>query len=185
MTQVTTYGLYQDSIEKKSTQLSMDFIVPLELMSRWERCSLISDFMAQYNPLDQDILPKSTNLLSTILNELLENAIKFSTDKLVNVSIKHFGDEIEIEAINITNTENVGKLMILINSLNQTDSEVLLLQSFEKTIESPQHDYSGLGLLSLIQDYNSHLGIKIVPKSENLDHFEVYIKIQIPLKELS
>jgi hypothetical protein len=55
---------------------------PEELLASYRRCSLTADWLASYlsSELDANVRVAARNVLSTVINELLENAVKFSVD---------------------------------------------------------------------------------------------------------
>ncbi len=182
---ITAYGVYLTESEQLRSEATIDFIVPLELMSRWERCGLIADFLSKYKSFSFMGQPKAEMLLSTIINELLENAIKFSVDKnkMVNLSIKDFKHTVSIEAVNISDEEQVAKLKQYIHILKSENTDVLFFKMLERGA-SQNISYSGIGLLTLIKDYHANLGLKIVPKFEKDKFYEIYTKVVVPAESL-
>jgi hypothetical protein len=177
------FGLYLDADEKDAptSDLSMDFVVPLEFMNQWERVGLVSDFLARFQAFNSTEHKISLNTLSTIINELIENSVKFSMDKnkLVSLSLRQFESGISIETINTTNEKNAISLDRFTERLTNSDPETLFFERIEESAISNSNS-SGLGLLSILKDYNdAQLGIKIVPHSVGDDVYDVYIKVII------
>lgn len=175
------YGLYLTDEILERSNMSQNFILPLELMKNWEHCSVLSDFLAYNGALDSSFSESSRNVFSTIANELLENAVKYSFDqnKLVTLSVIFDDGDIVIETVNLTQEKNAEKLSEFVNLLqNSTDIETLFFEQLEKSFDS--HAVSGLGFLGLLKDYNIQLGIKIASHFE-LDHtYDVFVKVRIP-----
>ncbi|MBT6119947.1 hypothetical protein HOH45_00600 [bacterium] len=162
------YGLYNelDKVGVGNSEITMDFVIPLELMSEWERCGLISDYLARYEAFTFDDQELATQVLSTVINELLENAVKFSTDKnkIVNITIKHFGSFLSVEAVNNTDEKHALNLESYITKLKESSPEDFFFAQIEKNALVQSHNLSGLGLLTLVNDYEAKLGIKIQKK---------------------
>ena len=81
--------------------------IPLDLVAHWRRCGMTADFLAyflSYTFRDQDA---ALSLLSTVINELLENAVKFSVDKRrpVALALSHFGETVRIQTHNVCKDE--------------------------------------------------------------------------------
>ncbi len=166
-----THGLSDD--------LSIDFVVPLELVNQWRRCGLVADFLARSHAL-QLVCPKTAlSVLSTIINELLENAVKFSKDrnKLVTISVRQSADVVRIEVINVTDEAQAAALEGFLFQLSETDPETLFFRKVESfaALDALQ---SGIGLLMILKDYHAGLGVKISPKPDEYLH-EVSVTITI------
>jgi hypothetical protein len=187
MTINASFGIYNTPIKEKSiSDLSMDFVFPLELVTQWKRCGMVADFLADYQSFVFKHRKKAISVLSTIINELLENAVKFSSDKnkLVNLSIRHYGKLIEIETINLCNKTQAERLNSYIAKLRSSNIEKLFYDQIEYTAKQNK-SISGLGLLTLIKDYSAEIGIKIIPKIESEDSFyNIYVKIFLFIKEI-
>lgn len=181
------FGVYKNKktlSSEQSPDLSLDFVVPLELIENWKKCSLVSNFFANYQSFNFNDQEKVINILSTVINELLENAVKFTSDKnkLVSISLKHFDSKVSIETINLSNTKNITKLKDLIHKLEKSDPDTMILEQIEKTALGDLNE-SGLGLLTILRDFHANLGIKIIEKAEP-DLYEVYTKIVFSDKAL-
>src|SRR4028118_839503 len=173
---VESFPLAQDSLELTFTPHS------LPLKKRWRSNRLSANFMADYFsnflPVDEDDpaqkrrIKESKGAVSYVANELLENAIKFN-DRGTNFKIKfgiHFIGETEVTAVifasNSVNSEGANKLKEFIKEILASDPNELYLQQLEKNAES-ESDTSGLGLLTMINDYSAKIGWKFEPRAES------------------
>jgi len=183
----TSYGLYYDVDLQTAwgSEFSIDFVVPLELVSQWRRCGLVADFLANYHSFHFQNPKKALMILSTIINELLENAVKFSKDKnkLVTLSLRHSENSIFVETINVTDESNAARLDGFIFRLNQSDPESLFFEQIEECAVS-DHLSSGLGLLTILKDYEANLGVKIAPKIDDTELHEVAVTVAIQLDSI-
>lgn len=180
------YGLYETPVYDENTDadLSMNFVLPLEFMTKWARCGATSDYLAQYQSINIKQDQPTQIVMSSVINELMENAVKFSADKtkMITVSIQHYGYDVIIEAINITNQSGVNGIKRFIKKLESSSSyEDLFFEQLESSFKFDDAGLtSGIGILSILKDYSAKLGIRIEEISELNQTFRVYVQILIP-----
>jgi hypothetical protein len=145
------------------------------LQQRWRNNRLAAHFVAEYfahllpleaqDPSSQQRMQARKGAVSYVANELLENAMKFH-DPEANVAVQcgiHLLDDPEVTAIIFTTNSikpaGVDKFQAFITALLAADPTELYMQHMEDSVaaESPT---SGLGLLTLINDYGARLGWK-------------------------
>ena len=176
----------KDSLELTFTPTS----VPLKKRWRNNRLSahFIADYFTTFLPLDdaQDKQKKriqeSRCAVSYIANELLENAMKYNAEK-AQAQIKfgiHFLEKDRLIAVvfatNTINLENEQRLQKFIDKVSKKDPELLYVEQLEKNaINEHCEECSGLGILTMINDYNALLGWKF-DQLENYNH-EVFSKV--------
>ncbi|MGL4498328.1 MAG: slr1658 superfamily regulator [Planktothrix sp.] len=167
--------IFGDFVEVPPT--SNEFLVigfspsSIPLKQRWRNNGLSANFMADYVttffPESEDD-PTATNLqneiksaVSFIANELLENAMKFS-DYTVNnpISIQLYlkTDRLIFVVVNTINQEVVESFQLFIEKLINSDPQEFYIEQIEKGLESDNG--SGLGYLTMINDYLARLGWK-------------------------
>jgi len=122
--------------------------------------------------------------VSYVANELLENAIKFNKDD-ANYKVKfgiHFIGETEVTAVifasNSVYPEEANKFQEFINQMLASDPNELYLQQLEKNAES-ESETSGLGLLTMINDYSAKIGWKFEPRPDSPETIAVTTVVQI------
>lgn len=154
------------------------------LKHRWRNNRLsahfVADYLSSFLPVDeQDAssekrIKESKGAVSYVANELLENAIKFSDDTF-HYKVKfgiHFIGETDVIAVifatNCANYEKINKLQAFIKELLSSDPNELYLQQLEKNAET-ESETSGLGLLTMINDYSAKIGWKFetIPDCED------------------
>jgi hypothetical protein len=167
---VESFPLAQDSLELSFTPNS------LSLKKRWCSNRLSANFMADYFsnflPVDEDDpaqkrrIKESKGAVSYVANELLENAIKFN-DRGTNFKIKfgiYFIEEADMTAVlfatNSVSAEGLDKFQKFIQELLCSDPEKLYVQQIEKSVQEENSGASGLGFLTMINDYSAKLGWK-------------------------
>lgn len=167
---VESFPPAQDSLELTFTPNS------LPIKKRWRSNRLSANFMADYFsnflPVDEDDpaqkrrIKESKGAVSYVANELLENAIKFN-DRGTNFKIK-FGiyliEEADLTAVlfatNSVSAEGLDKFQKFIQELLCSDPKKLYVQQIEKSVQEENSGASGLGFLTMINDYSAKLGWK-------------------------
>ena len=167
---VESFPPAQDSLELTFTPNS------LPIKKRWRSNRISANFMADYFsnflPVDEDDpaqkrrIKESKGAVSYVANELLENAIKFNNQG-TNFKIK-FGiyliEEADLTAVlfatNSVSAEGLDKFQQFIQELLCSDPEKLYVQQIEKSAEEENSEASGLGFLTMINDYSAKIGWK-------------------------
>ena len=167
---VESFPLPQDSLELSFTPNS------LPIKKRWRNNRLSANFMADYfsnflpvdenDPAQKRRIKESKGAVSYVANELLENAIKFN-DRGTNFQIKfgiYFIKEADLTAVlfatNSVSAEGLDKFQKFIQELLCSDPEKLYVQQIEKSAKEENSGASGLGFLTMINDYSAKLGWK-------------------------
>lgn len=150
--------------------------VPLK--QRWRTNGLSADFMADYfatffpgkegTTPEADLQAEVKSAVSFIGNELLENAMKFTDETLdypISLTLQMHSDKLVFIATNSVNYRGVEGFKAFVQELATSDIDELYLRHFEQS-ESDSDDSlqgstdSGLGLLTMINDYQAKLGWK-------------------------
>lgn len=167
---VESFPPAQDSLELTFTPNS------LPIKKRWRSNRLSANFMADYFsnflPVDEDDpaqkrrIKESKGAVSYVANELLENAIKFNNQG-TNFKIKfgiYFIEEADLTAVlfatNTVSPQGRDKFQKFIQELLCSDPEKLYVQQIEKSAEEENSGASGLGFLTMINDYSAKIGWK-------------------------
>jgi len=140
---------------------------PLEL--RWSHCSLTADFVADLfaglaarAQIDAD---GARHTIGYLANELLENAVKFRAPGDIVVEAALDGAEFTLVISNYATAEMANGLKGLIEEITSRDPSDLLIERMERNAEDPDSTGSGLGLLTLVNDYGVRLGWTIEPQA--------------------
>jgi len=163
--------LEHDSLELTFTPSSRP------LKRRWKNNRLSAHFVAEYftnflpvdedSPSDQQRIKEANATVSYVANELLENAIKFNDDAS-NYKVKfgiHFLQQdtevvVVIYTVNSVRSDGVDKLRDFIDELLASDPDELYVRQIEKSLEEDTKA-SGLGLLTMINDYTAKVGWRL------------------------
>jgi len=169
------FGEFIDQFPPDHDSLELTFTPSSRpIKQRWRNNRLsahfVADYLSSFLPVDeQDAssekrIKQSKGAVSYVANELLENAIKF-TDDTSSYKVRfgiHFIEDIDvivvIFATNYAKSETANKLHEFIKDLlSSDDPNELYLQQLEKNAETDS-ETSGLGLLTMINDYSAKIG---------------------------
>lgn len=146
------------------------------IKQRWRNNRLSAHFFADYFtnflPLDENepnqekIIKESKSAVSYVANELLENAMKFNDD-ISNYKVSfgiHFLNNADIVTAVIFASNSIrpggeAKLRKFIEELLSSDTHEMYVHQIEKSAE--ENGSSGLGLLTMINDYSAKIGWKL------------------------
>lgn len=159
---------------------------PLDLIVQWRRCSITADFLADYLVYLFENRPNAQHILSTGLNELVENLAKFSADKRASVtlSVAHYGEHLRVETVNVARRPQVEALSARLNRMATEDPEDLFLEQLEYTASSDRAA-SGLGLITIKKDYGARLGAVLEPVegSDDLTRITFLLELDVDAVE--
>ena len=127
----------------------------------WRNNGLSADFLADYITTFFPVEDNAPNLLSRqaeikgavayIANELLENAMKF---------LQLYHEKIVIIITNTISPTDVKKFQQFIQKLQLEDPQELYMHQLEHNATADESHQSGLGLLTMINDYMAKIGWK-------------------------
>ncbi|EMY62060.1 DUF6272 family protein [Leptospira terpstrae] len=174
------YGNFKstNSIQQVPNSIIEIHLKPLDLMRYWRRIGILSDFIGYFygfsflpNIPTESIDMKNSeivNSISTVFNELLENAAKYSYDKKadIEISLIHRGKTFEILVRNKTNESNVTSYEASLKEIFSTKNlEKLYIEKLE-TNENDQHR-SGIGLIMVLKDYPVEMEVSFETEGED------------------
>jgi hypothetical protein len=171
------FGDFVESFPPAHDSLELTFTPnSLPIKKRWLSNRISANFMADYfsnflpvdenDPAQKRRIKESKGAVSYVANELLENAIKFN-NQATNFKIKfgiYFIEEADLTAVlfatNSVSAEGLDKFQKFIKELLCSDPEKLYVQQIEKSAEEENSGASGLGFLTMINDYSVKIGWK-------------------------
>lgn len=158
----------------------------------WALCSLTATFIAECcgelfskvdggrGPLGRDAI---IGAVGFVLNELVENALKYGQHGDINVTVGLGREDIVCIVSNPIAKSAVPALRARLEELVQGDPGELLRRQVEaNTTRDVKSAESGLGYLLLINDYGVHLGWELSPVSGNI--FSVMARIPLRNEKL-
>ena len=172
------FGHFIENLPAREEYLSIGFSPShLPLKKRWQNNGLSADFIADYfkvffisrqeedEGLESEMVTENLcNAVKYIANELLENAMKFNDDSTrypISIQLQLYVDHIVFCVSNSVDFETTIKFQEHIKKLLNSDTQELYLQQLERNASSDSNRFtSGLGLLTMINDYMAQLGWK-------------------------
>ena len=193
---IEVFGEFIEEFIPNSDFLELSFTSSSQAnQRRWRNNRLSAHFVADYfanllNFDENDLanekrIKEIKSTISYISNELLENAIKFHENTKIHqvkLGISFLEDTdtaIVIYAKNSIYSEKVQKYQAFINLLLTEDANELYVQQIETASAEEESKASGLGLLTLINDYSAKLGWKFEPESSQPEIIAVTTMVQI------
>jgi hypothetical protein len=137
---------------------------------RWTHCSSTANFISAYYAglfrLEYTAAQARdlTHSIGYLANELLENAVKFRTEGNVAVEAGLHGSEFVLRLANHISSETSAGFQALLEEITTGDPGDLLLQRIEANAADAQSSGSGLGLLTLMNDYGVHFCWTFTPE---------------------
>ena len=178
---VQVFGDFVESKSKKEN-LTLGFSpssVPIQ--ERWRNNGLSADYIADYlttvlqpddNNSEDGYLAEIKSSASYIANELLENGMKYCNEQTqypITFHVELAANEIRFFLENTVIPSSAEKLKDFIEELNNSDPDEFYIRQLERTaeIELEDNTSSGLGFLSIINDYSTKLGWKFQTLEQN------------------
>ena len=144
---------------KESVSRVRLFDGPLELS--WHHCATTSDFVAdifalRFQSSRNDYL-EVRHSIGYLVNELIENAVKFRATGEIMIEASMDTDTFKLKVSNHVNGDTAAEFKTLLAEITVGDPGDLLIQRIEANAADPEKTRSGLGLLTLMNDYGAHL----------------------------
>ncbi len=193
-----TFGNFQEEPPISQEYLVLNFSPSsTPLKQRWRTNGLSADFLADYLatffPSETDAVNSKITrsevkgAVSYIANELLENAMKFSDEGSnypISISL-HLSDESLIfVSRNSLAPQTVEKFQAFLAVLTTEDPQELMFRQIEASAEgSDVVSGSGLGLLTMINDYAADLGWKFETVQKDPVVVTVTTMVQLTLQD--
>ena len=128
----------------------------------WKQAGVTSDFLAEvlatHSAKSGQDYTESRHAIVYLVNELMENAIKFSSPGDVEIRCSLQDATFELAVVNRITAEMVPNLQALIAELTSRDPGDLLIERIEANAADENSSASGLGILTLMNDYGARLG---------------------------
>ena len=191
MTQI--FGDFSDTLPDGQEGLTLVFSpTSVPLKHRWRNNGLSADFMADYFatffPGSEEANPETAtqeqvkSAVSFIANELLENAMKFNDESLphpISIRLQMDSHNLVFLATNSVHPQRAKRFQQFIQELITSDPSELYLRHLERDTEDINENPSGLGLLTMINDYQAKLSWKFEMVEQNPDAFAVTTMVQL------
>jgi hypothetical protein len=167
-------GYNEPQLDEKCEFLALSFS-PLSapIRSRWRNNGLSADFLGDYVTTffsangDLTDAPahqrEIQHAVTYIANEFLENAMKYherDVDIPIGIRLELTGSQITISASNGVGAEQADRYKAFVERILSHDAGALLVRQLEESSMNIAANESGLGLLTMINDYGARLGWK-------------------------
>ncbi len=170
------FGNYIEKIYGIHEFLALKFYpTSKKVRQRWRTSGLSANFMSDYfatfypggpNEAGIDVQAEIKSAVSFIANELLENAMKFSDDSTIfptSITLHSDEEQILFIATNSLSKQRMEEFKVYLQMLTTSDPYELYIATIEKNA-AEEGDGSGLGFLTMINDYSAELGWKFETK---------------------
>lgn len=196
MTQI--FGEFRENLPSEQEFLILGFSpTSVPLKQRWRNNGLSADFIADYlttffpisedEPRTKEKQVEFKGAINYIANELLENAMKFSDEASkypIKFGLHLFKDKNVTVVLIVTNSipaQSLDKFKTLIQELIDEDPAELYIRQLEKNACNDNYNSSGLGLITMKQDYLAKLGWKFETVQKEPQVVAVTTMVQLTL----
>ena len=156
----TILGDIDPSALARETSLSLRFDLK-RMPVRWALSAIIADFFSEYLVVKEATAAKSAgnqrDTISYVLNELVENAVKFNAGSHIAMSVARTADGLVFLVSNGVKLADIDKVRAAFSALIDGDPGELLLKRIEQNAMGGGGG-SGIGFLTLMSDYGVKLG---------------------------
>lgn len=165
----------------------------IPLKQRWRNNGLSADFLAEYlatffSGNGEDIIKADKTIevksaVSYVANELLENAMKFndeSSHQPISIKLEMHDDRLVFFVRNSLQAQAIAKFQDFIQELISSDPGELYIRRLESNVEDDS-DGSGLGLLTIMNDYMAKIGWKFETLPNQPNCMTVTTMVQLSL----
>jgi len=149
----------------------------LPLKKRWENNGLSADIISEYfkifyvsrqeengDILNDILLENLQNSVKYVANELLENAMKFQAPIIyptaARIFLSLYNDKLVFYIKHSITAQQAESFEIFIKKVLENDPQALYMEAMRESAREENAHRSGIGLLSMICDYNAKLGWK-------------------------
>lgn len=158
----------------------------LPIKDRWRTNGLSANFLAEYwgtfFPVrDKSAIKEVQDSVSFIANELLENALKFSQEtdvSTIRISLYLFDDFLRFYVTNPISTANAESFKAFLRRILAEDTHELYLSVLEDRDQDSGVE-SGLGFLTILNDYGARMGWKFDTLDQPSDAITVTTMVQL------
>ncbi len=192
--QVQIFGDFNEEVPGSEEYLVIGFSPgSMPLKQRWRNNGLSADFLAEYlatffpgNEEDTIKADKSIEVksaVSYVANELLENAMKFNDEtsqQPISIKLEMHSDRLVFFVRNSLKSQTIDKFQAYIQELLTGDRDELYIRQLEHNVQV-ENSGSGLGLLSIMNDYLATVGWKFETNPKHPETMTVTTMVQLDL----
>lgn len=157
---------------------------PLDLS--WHHCATTADFIAELFALrfrsSRNDYKEVRHSIGYLVNELMENAIKFRAPGEVLIEAAIDSESFKVKVSNLLGDDIALEFQNLLSEITVGDPGELLIRRIEANAVDAEATGSGIGLLTLMNDYGARLAWIFSP-SEERDRVWVETYASIPVSQ--
>jgi hypothetical protein len=154
-------GSYDESVTFENDSIFEMRVKAGDIAMFWTKCGLIANFGSSYLSLNYPNFKNISNSISFIVNELLENAVKYSysEEDTIDIRINGKNSQIIVDVMNTIDSNQYAIFSPILREIQDTDhANAKYIERF-RTMAENQSD-SGIGLLSIINFFKSRITAK-------------------------
>jgi hypothetical protein len=164
--------------------------VPIQ--QRWRNNGLSADFLADYlstffpgeDAASAERQAKIKGTVSHIANELLENAMKFSyapSHYAISLAMYLESDAISLYVTNSVDPQALATFQQCIQRLLTEEPHDLYMEQLLRNAEADHGGGSGLGILTMLNDYGATIAWKFEPGEPEAEVMTVTTMVRVPV----
>lgn len=163
-------------------------VFPIE----WKQCGATANFLANYfgsfygarqgRSQEREGRGREVDVMSYILNELVENAVKFNEGGSIHVQVGLVQHELVFMVENFISRTTTVSLRPKLTELVTQDAAELFLRRIEENANNPDVRASGLGFITMMNDYHARLGWKLSPVPDNNDRLVLSTMVRVEIE---
>jgi hypothetical protein len=179
-----TIGEYDEGAALAGSSILALKVKAGDIAAYWTKCGLIANFGSSYLSLNYPRYKNISNSISFIVNELLENAVKFSSsqDDIIRVRIACDHARVVVDVRNTIDSKQYAVFSLILEGIQDSGrANTQYLERFNSSSRGRMD--SGIGLLSIINFFKSRIAAKF-SRLANGPLFEAYVQAAINIENL-
>jgi hypothetical protein len=185
------FGNYRETkpVDKEKLTISVS---PATFPLKWGLCALSANYLADYfvhfypaAKEDPQIAQTIKHSISFVANELMENAVKYHYNRATSINLTTWldGEDIFFLCQNTVDPKSLAKFFAHLEKMTSRDPHELLIEQIEKNAEGTNEGGSGLGILTMMTDYQARFGWKVERNRLHPNLITVTTFVELPLSK--
>jgi hypothetical protein len=187
------FGHFIDRQDADGEYLKLGFSpTSIPIQQRWRNNGLSADFLADYvymffpreDGTSSERQAEMKGVVSYIANELLENAMKFSyapSQHAISLTMYLEADAISLYVTNSVDPKSLIAFQQCIQRLLTEDPHDLYMEQLTGNAEAENGGASGLGILTMLNDYGATVAWQFAPMVPEADVMAVTTMVRVPV----
>lgn len=174
--------IHSETVFAYQNQLSSILIVvdPMDFVKDWKKTGKLADVISDYISFSYKDYKKIEVVISIVLNELLENAVKYSYEKSkITIISESFENEIKLQIKNSCTDNQFYLFNEFLNEIAKLREMIDYDRITVKYIKEDSSSLSQLGFITLLKNYPIRLTTKVTSIGTNNNFTEITCDIRI------